>query len=313
MVRALLLLLSILVLAAAATAHELHLPGDIYDHAAGEWSVEMVSSCRSPLLGTVTFLNTTAVVEWKEAGGPEVKISGRPSTSLLSVAALSDFLTKDSHVLSYTVCERQENYLATPQRPLQVAGMTTTYIKAYSGVLSSSSDGSTCDATSERTIAIQALGTPFVPSKGKEWRMQEALYAIDIILDTRNVEGTCASKRGAGASEAVPGNDKRSRKRRAHRTLNSGMIVSMADAMATENGIVTLRFIRRSATHQPWFMRYYTPIVFATIFIMYRLAHSFSYARAAKSSPRSESNDGEKAGIAGRIAPSSCNSNSIDT
>ncbi|CAJ1989871.1 protein of unknown function - conserved [Leishmania donovani] len=313
MARTLLFLLSILVIAAAATAHELHLPADIYDHAAGEWSVELVSSCRLPLLGSVTFHNNTAVVEWKEVGAPEMKISGRSATSSLSVAALSDFLTKDSHELSYVMCERQENYLATPQRPVQVAGMTTTYIKAYSGVLSSSSDGSTCDGSSERTIAIQALGAPFTPSKGKAWQMKEALYAIDIVLDTRNVEGTCASKRGAGMSDAALGNDKRSRKRRAHRTLSSGMAVSTADAMTAENGIVTLRFIRRSAAHQPWFIRYYTPIVFATIFIMYRMAHSFSYTRAAKSSPRSESSGGETAGDAGRIALSGCNSNSIDT
>ncbi|GET89650.1 hypothetical protein, conserved [Leishmania tarentolae] len=313
MARSLAFLLSVMMIAASTTAHELHLPADIYDHAAGEWSVEVVSSCRPPLVGTVTFQNTTAVVEWKEAGAPEVRISGRPAKSVLSVAALADFLTRDSRELSYTLCEHQENHLSTLKRPFQVTGMTTTYMKAYSGVLSSSSERSTCESTSERTISYLALGSPFMPNKGEEWRMQEALYAIEIILDTRNVEGTCALKRGPDALDAMLGSEKRSRKRRAHRTFSSGMALSMADEMTAENGVVTVRFIRRSEAYQPWFIRYYTPILFATIFILYRMVHSFFYSRAAKSSPPSESHAHGNAGAIGRIAPSACNSNTIDT
>ncbi|KAG5475242.1 hypothetical protein LSCM1_03353 [Leishmania martiniquensis] len=283
MARALIFALSLVALSAAATARELHLPADIYDNAAGEWSVELVSSCRLPLLGSVTFQNTTAVVDWQEQGAPEMVISGQPLASSLSVAALAGFLTKDSHELSYAACERQDNYLPTPQRPTQLAGVTTTYMMAYFGVLSSSHRGSTCDTTSERAVTIQALGAPFKPTSGKEWHMQEALYAIEVIIDTKNIEGTCAGRKVTKALESVPQNEKRPRKRRAHRTLMTGMVVSKADAMTAENGVVTLRFIRRSAAHQPWLSRYYTSILFATIFIAYRIVHSFCSARAANS------------------------------
>ncbi|CAJ1028687.1 hypothetical protein Q4I30_004935 [Leishmania utingensis] len=280
MARSFVFLMSILVLATAATARELHLPADIYDNAAGEWSVEVVSLCRLPLLGTVTFKNTTAVVAWQDEGAPEMRISRQSTKSSMSVSALAEFLTKDNQKLFYAVCESQENYLATSRRPAQVAGMTTTYMKTYSGVLGRSSDESTCDSVSEHTIAIQALGAPFKRSKGKEWRMQESLYVIEIIIDTRNIKGGCA---GTGVSDTALANKKRSWKRRAHRTLSSSAVVSKADEMTAENGIVTLRFIRRSEAHQPWFLRYYTSILFATIFITYRVVHSFFSARAAKS------------------------------
>ncbi|KAG5475760.1 hypothetical protein CUR178_03473 [Leishmania enriettii] len=283
MARALVFALSLLVLAAAVNARELHLPADIYDNAAGEWSVEVTSSFRLPLFGSVTFQNTTAVVNWQEEGAPVMIISRQSPDSSLSMAALADFLTRDGHELSYAVCGRQDNYLSTPQRPTQVAGMTMTYMVAYSGVPSRSLAGGTCDNTSERTVTIQALGEPFKPKSGKEWYMREALYTIDIIVDTINMEGTCVDMRGTGASNPVRENKKRPRKRRAHRTLRSGLVVSKADEMAAENGVVTLRFIRRSAAHQPWFLRHYTPIVFAATFITYRIVHSFCSARAAES------------------------------
>ncbi|KAG5501361.1 hypothetical protein JKF63_03173 [Porcisia hertigi] len=283
MAHPLMLLLSLLVLFVPATAHEFHLPADIYENAAGEWSVEVLSSCRSPLLGVVTFQNTTAVVDWQEEGAPEMTISGQSAVPSLSMSALADFLTKDGHELSYTVCEHQENYLGTPQRPVQVADMTTTYMRTYSGELNSPPGGSTCDGTSQRSVFIQALGAPFKTTNNKAWRVQEALYAIEIIIDTRGVKGACVGKRNTGALDSVLESKKVSRKRRAHRLLNSGVVVSKADEMTAENGIVTLRFIRRTSSVQSWFLRYNSPIVFAIVFITYRGVHAFFSARASRS------------------------------
>ncbi|KAK7198534.1 hypothetical protein NESM_000815100 [Novymonas esmeraldas] len=284
MARALVFLLGLVLLAAGAAALELHLPAEIYDNAAGDWSVEVISSCRPSLLGTVTLLNTTAVVEWQDDGAPEMRISGQSAKSSLSAAALAHFVATESLEVSYALCEREENYLATPQRPAQVSGMATTYLTAYSGVLRTAADGGACDGTGERNVAIHAMGAPLAPSHTKEWRVQEALHVIEIVIDTRGMEGTCANAQaGEGPIDATATeNKKRSRKRRAQRFLSSGAVVSAADEMIVDNGIVALRLIRRSSTHQPWFLRYYSPLMFATIFIVYRIVHSFFSARAAK-------------------------------
>lgn len=286
MARVLLLLLGLVAtLVAAATASELHLPADIYDNAAGEWSVEVLSACRAPLLGSVTFLNTTAQVQWQDATAPEMRISGQPTKAALSAAALAEFMTKDGREYLYSVCDQQENYLATPQRPTQQSGMLTTYVKTYSGVLRGDGEGDACDGAAERNVAVYAVGAPLRPSAGKDWRMQEALYVIEVVIETKNVAATCASKHGAAAADAAQEGKKRQRKRRAHRTLSTGAVVSQADEMVMENGVVTLRFVRRTVAHQPWYLRFYSPLMFATIFIIYRVVHTFSSTRAAKSSP----------------------------
>jgi hypothetical protein len=267
----------------AASAQDIQIPAALYDNAAGEWSVEVLSSCRPPTYGTVKFQNTTARVEWEDEGAPDVLISGQSTDAPLSLAALAEFMTKEDKEYSYETCEHQENYVATPQRPVTVARMTSTYVTMYTGVLSNSNKKG-CGVESDRSVVIYALGSPLKANDKGPWRLQEALHAIDIVVETKDLAGTCAHMRSTEAAETALEGRRRSRKHRTGRSFNSVSVASQADEILTENGVVTVRLIRRSAAAPSWAMRYYTPIVFATIVIVYRVAHSFMSTRAAKTS-----------------------------
>lgn len=272
----------VVVVSTVVAAQDIQLPADVYDNAAGEWNVEVLSSCRSPTYGTVKFQNTTARIEWEDETAPDATISGQFTDAPLSLAALADFMTKEGKEYTYRTCEHQENYLATPQRPVSVAHLTNTYMTMYTGVLSTSQAAPECTAATNRNVVIQALGSPLKANTKGQWRMQEALHTIEIVVETRELDGTCAHMRSSEATETALEGKKRSRKHRTGRSFNSASVVSQADEALTENGVVIVRLIRRSASPQSWTVRYYTPILFAVIVISYRVVHSFVSTRAAK-------------------------------
>lgn len=279
---ALTVVLTMVLFTTTVRAQNIQLPAAIYDNAAGEWAVEVLSSCRSPTYGKVEFQNTTAHVQWDDEDVPDMQISGQPTDAPLSLAAVAEFMTKDGQEYSYKTCELQENYLATPQRPATVAQMTSTYMTMYTGVLSPFAVAANCAASADRTVMIQALGTPFKAGDKGQWRLQEALQFIEIIVETRNLAGTCARIRSTDAADTTLNRKRRSRKHRSGRGFNSAGAVSQADEALMENGVLTIRFVRRSGATPSWATRYYTPIVFATIVIVYRVVHSFVSTKAAK-------------------------------
>lgn len=270
-------------LASLTSAQDIQLPAAVYDNAAGEWGVEVLSSCRSPTYGTVKVQNTTARVEWEDEGAPDVMISGQSAESPLSLAALADFMSKDGKEYVYTTCEHQENYLATPQRPGAAAQLTSTYMTMYTGVLAAAGDGTDCTSGTHRNVVVQALGAPPKATSQGQWRLQEALYAIEVVIETKDLDGTCAHMRSAEVVDTALESKRRSRKRRTGRGFTSASATSQADEALTESGTVTIRFIRRTAAASPWAVRYYTPILFASIVIIYRVVHSFVSAKTAKS------------------------------
>ena len=133
-------------------------------------------------------------------------------------------MTKDGQEYSYKTCELQENYLATAQRPATVAQMTSTYMTMYTGVLSPSAVAANCAASADRTVMIQALGTPFKAGDKGQWRLQEALQFIEIIVETRNLAGTCARIRSTDAADTTLNRKRRSRKHRSGRGFNSAAV-----------------------------------------------------------------------------------------
>ncbi|KPI85193.1 hypothetical protein ABL78_5738 [Leptomonas seymouri] len=272
----------VVALATAASAHDIQLPTAIYDNAAGEWSVEVLSSCRSPTYGTVKFQNTTARIEWEVGGAPDVLISGQSPDTLLSLAGLAEFMSKDGKGYSYKTCEHQENYLATPQRPQAVAHLSSSYMTMYTGVLSSSTDERGCTPSTDRNVVIQALGGPLKDSNKGQWRVQEALYSIEIVVETADLDGTCAHTQSAELAETALESKRRSRKRRTGRGFSSSSAAIEMDGPLAEHGIVTIRFIRRNAAASSWMVRYYTPIAFVTIMVAYRVVRSFVSTRAEK-------------------------------
>lgn len=274
---------ALVALCTAVNAHDIQLPAAIYDYAAGEWGVEVLSPCRSPAYGAVHFQNTTARIEWEEEGAADVVVSGESAEAALSLAALAAFMSKDGREYSYTTCEHQENYLATPQRPGGASPMTSTHMVMYTGVLSTAGAAKSCTDDLRRNVMVHALGAPAKATKGGQWRMQEALYMIEMVIDTKDLEATCAHTRSADVAEAVPDGRRRSRKHRGGRGFGAPGAASQADEALTESGTVTVRFIRRSAAAPSWAVRYYTPILFATIVIIYRVVHSFVATKTAKS------------------------------
>ncbi|KPA73549.1 putative mitochondrial hypothetical protein [Leptomonas pyrrhocoris] len=269
-------------LAAVVSAQDIQLPAVIYDNAAGEWNVEVLSSCRSPTYGTIKFQNTTARVEWEDEGVPDVLISGQSTDAPLSLAALAGFMSKDGKEYSYMTCEHQENYLSTPQRPQSVAQLSSTFMTMYTGVLSSSTRQWSCSSGVERNVVIEAFGGPLKANSPGQWKVQEALYWIEIVVETKDLVGTCAHMRSTAAAETTLESKRRSRKHRTSRGFNSVSVAAQADEALTESGIVTIRFIRRSGTAASWITRYHTIIVFTTIVVVFRVVHSFVSTRAAK-------------------------------
>lgn len=276
-----LLLSSIWLCALLASSYELQIPSEVYENARGTWSVEFLSACRPPTYGEVTFENTTATVKWSaETEVPPIIISGVSTESSLSLGGLAPFMAKDGVEHSYTICETQDNYLATPRRPRQVATMTSTYLKEYTGLLATAQSGEVCSPAAPRTVSIRVMGMPLPPPpSSSKWELHEALYTIEMTLSTKGLDDACSVKRSA--VEPVSENKKRSRRRRLHRSTDTGAVTSEADEVAAERGLVVVRFVRRSFQQLPFFQRYNGVMLFGFMFIFYRVIYSFFSNREA--------------------------------
>ncbi|CCW61027.1 unnamed protein product [Phytomonas sp. EM1] len=240
------------------------LPLRIFSQLGGEWKVEVTSPCTFFTDGNVSFSNQSASLKWKDAKVNNLVTritSGKEGVDTLSLDGLNPFLVNGKRSVSYKICEFQKNQLETLSRPLYGLDMMATELTQYSGVM----DGN-CDLANKRTIFIRTLGIPVEGKKVNALKQKDALQYVEVLVDIQKLPNTCF----VAPAEGAEGNKPRRVKRRGLRT---GSIESDSVDELSKNGLVSIRFSKKSPPRRTFFEKYKTSFTFMIVFLGFRLVN----------------------------------------